>query len=224
MRVRFKRHGVPNTAYWLTMHLLNLVAFISVLRIVCVERPVEAFTQCPAGLRVMVLPDQMVREYARNPAHGMSPAFVDEALARGDRCHAVLDGDVLAAYGWYAFGPTPIWLGDLHFLALPEWVYMYRGFTDQRYRGRRLHAIGMTHALMHYRARGYRGLVAYVESINFDSLKSCIRMGYEVSGSIWMAKAFGHYAIAATPGCKQIGVRVGSLPGRNSLSHLFNKN
>ena len=28
--------------------------------------------------------------------------FLDEALAKGDKCYAILDGSVVAAYGWYA--------------------------------------------------------------------------------------------------------------------------
>jgi hypothetical protein len=32
---------------------------------------------------------------------------------------------------------------------------MYKGFTLKRYRGQRLHAIGMTRALEHYLSRGF---------------------------------------------------------------------
>lgn len=41
----------------------------------------------------------------------------------------------------------------------------------------RLHGVGMSMALRHYLARGFKGLVSYVESTNFASLKSCSRMG-----------------------------------------------
>src|SRR5437667_315175 len=82
-----------------------------------------------------------------------------------------------AAYGWYASAATPVAPGlVLHFA--PGYVYMYKGFTHDLHRGKRLHAIGMTRALQHYRSSGFKGVVSYVESSNFDSLKSCARMGY----------------------------------------------
>jgi hypothetical protein len=85
---------------------------------------------------------------------------------------------------------------------------MYKGFTDPRHRGQRLHAIGMTRALQHYRSAGYRGIVSYVESTNFDSLKSCFRMGYAMFGSVYMVKLFGHWLTFSSPGCWRFDFRV----------------
>jgi len=58
-----------------------------------------------------------------------------------------------------------------------NYVYMYKAFTVERYRGQRLHAIGVTQSLVRFGSMGYRGLLCYVESNNFDSLKSSYRMG-----------------------------------------------
>jgi hypothetical protein len=85
---------------------------------------------------------------------------------------------------------------------------MYKGFTDPRYRGQRLHAIGMTRALHEYRRRGLRGIVSYVESTNFDSLKSCFRMGYKVFGSIYLARLLGRHFARSSPGCEPYAFRV----------------
>ena len=77
----------------------------------------------------------------------------------------------------------------LHFS--PEYVYMYKGFTHPNYRGQRLHAIGMNLALQEYLDRGYRGLVSYIESNNFSSLKSAYRVGYRDFGRVAVWKIFG---------------------------------
>ncbi len=73
----------------------------------------------------------------------LRPTPTREALARGDRCYAVLDGDRLASYGWYATRPLIVAAGlDLDFD--PAYAYMHTGYTHADYRGKRLHAIGMT--------------------------------------------------------------------------------
>jgi L-amino acid N-acyltransferase YncA len=96
-------------------------------------------------------------------------------------------------------------------------VYMYKGFTDDNYRGQRLHAIGMTRALRYYLATGHRGIVSYVESTNFDSLKSCFRMGYEAFGTVYLLKLFGRWFSVSSPGCRRFGFRVVSTSAPRSL-------
>lgn len=78
-----------------------------------------------------------------------------EAQARGDQCYAIRDDNVLAAYGWYSFGYTPIGLPGLVLNFSP-----YKGFTDSRYRGQRLHAVGNARAgaLPQVRLRRHRFL------------------------------------------------------------------
>ena len=148
----------------------------------------------------------------------MSRAFVDEALRNGDECYAMRDGETLAAYGWYSTRPTPIHPAELVLQFAEGHIYMYKGFTDKRYRGQRLHAIGMTRALQHYLDAGHRGIVSYVESTNFDSLKSCFRMGYEVFGSVYVVRIFGAYFTWAGPGCDAFGFRVTSKESPAPLS------
>ncbi|HYI85673.1 MAG TPA: hypothetical protein VEX61_01125, partial [Burkholderiales bacterium] len=65
---------------------------------------------------------------------------------------------------------------------------------------------------------GYRGIVSYVESTNFDSLKSCLRMGYGVFGSVYVVRVFGRYFAWASPGCDAFGFRVISKESRTPLS------
>ena len=85
---------------------------------------------------------------------------------------------------------------------------MYKGFTSTNHRGKRLHAIGMTRALQSYLARGYRGIVSYVEWNNYASLKSCYRMGYRDFGNITIIGFGGHYLRHNDRGCEAMGFRV----------------
>ena len=208
LRRKCERHGLWNALYALALKAINSVVVLRILRGVTVAAPEPSFLQCPDSYAPGFLTADALRGYAQDPKTELSDAFLDQALARGDQCYAIRDGTTLAAYGWYSAGSTPVGLGDLLLSFDSSYVYMYKGFTDARYRGQRLHAIGMTRALQHYRRHGYAGLVSYVEADNFDSLKSCFRMGYAIFGSIYVFRVFGRYLAFSSPGCQRFGFRL----------------
>ena len=217
LRRKLERHGLRQTLYAVSLWTLNSVLMLKILRGVHVERPDASFLSCPENYSAGFLTASELREYARDPRTELSNAFLDEALMRADQCYAIRDGQILAAYGWYSFGNTPIGLSDLLVSFNPQYVYMYKGFTDTRYRGQRLHAIGMSRALAHYLSSGYKGLVSYVEADNFDSLKSCFRMGYGVFGSIYVTRLFGRYVTFSSPGCKRFRFRLEHAPNATEV-------
>jgi hypothetical protein len=142
---------------------------------------------------------------SRDPASEMPREFVAEALGRGDRCFAILDRGVVASYGWYSRQETAV-SEELSLRFSPDWAYMYKGFTRPDYRGQRLHAIGMARAMMAHSQEGCRGLVSYVESNNYSSLKSCYRMGYVKAGTIVALRVGGRYLIHVGRGCAPFGL------------------
>jgi len=145
----------------------------------------------------------------------MDEAFIDEALARGDRCYGALDGDVIASYGWYSTRPTAVTaIADDVFLHFDSaYAYMYRGYTLSAYRGKRLHGIGMARALDAYVRDGEKGLVSCVELNNFSSLRSCYRLGYRDFGTLFCVKVAGQRHTHATKGCEAYGFHVKSASG-----------
>jgi hypothetical protein len=164
-----------------------------------------------------VRPDEILAN--ATPEYEMSPAFCDDALGRGDRCFGLFDGDRLASFGWYSNQPTHISDGlVLHFD--PVWVYMYKGFTHPDYRGRRLHGIGMSLALRAASEAGSRGLISYVKSNNFQSLRSIERMGYRIFGDIYLARVMGKAVTWSTPTCRPYGFRLESVAARKTADTL----
>lgn len=215
---RIRRHGLFNAAHALALKALHSLFAVKILRGVHVQQPDAAFLKCPEAYNPGFLTRGELRDYVCDPRTEISSRFLDDAMARGDECYAIRDGETLAAYGWYASsGSTPIGLPDLVLRFNPDHVYMYKGFTDTRYRGQRLHAIGMTRALERYVAKGYRGIVSYVEATNFDSLKSCFRMGYKVFGSIYVIRVFGRHYAFSSPGCRRFGFRLDRETGITKL-------
>lgn len=217
---RVQRHGLANTLHFLLVKLVNHVVPFKILRGVHVAKADAAFLDYPPAYTPSFLSPGELKSFADEPRSEMSRAFVEDALRHGDECYAICDGEKLAAYGWYSTRPTPIDPSDLTLHFADGYVYMYKGFTDRDYRGQRLHAIGMTRALQHYLDSGYQGIVSYVESTNFDSLKSCFRMGYHVFGSVYVLQLFGRYFMFASPGCDRFQFRVVSTQLPEPLSAI----
>src|SRR3990170_889706 len=215
---KLERHGAGALLHVLWVQLVNRIVRFKILRGVHVANADPDFLGYPPQYTPSFLPPGALHGFAADRATEMSRAFVDEALRNGDECYAICDGETLAAYGWYSTRPTPIDPADLMLEFADGYVYMYKGFTHNAYRGQRLHAIGMTRALQHYLDTGYRGIVSYVESTNFDSLKSCFRMGYQVFGSVYVVRIFGRSFAWASPGCDEFKFRVTSKEPRAPLS------
>jgi hypothetical protein len=208
IRRKLRQHGFSATLYASGMRAVNSVVRFRILRGFYVEQPEPAFLKCPPGFSAGFAPQEALRELARDPENKLSLKFVDQALSRGDQCFTICDGRVPVVYGWYSFKPTPIGPPDLLLHFDPRYVYMYKCFTHPRYRGRRLHPVAMTLALRHYLSRGFHGLVCYVESTNFDSLKSCARGGCRRFGSVYLLNVFDRSFALASPGCDRFSFRL----------------
>jgi len=202
-----RNYGRPAAIYDILIRSINKIVYLKSFECVVIERVDSASLTLPANLDCVRLESSVISSFGRNKENELTEGFVRDALARGDECYAVLDGTTLASYGWYSKVPT---LVDKHLLLHfdPHYVYMYKGFTSKTYRGQRLHAIGMTLALNEYRNQGFKGLVAYVESNNFDSLKSCHRMGYKTCGHLRVLGLASRYFIQNGRGCSDYGLEL----------------
>lgn len=205
VRRKLEKLGPRQTAHLMLVRALDRASMFKVLRGILLLKVDPAFLQCPPHLTPGFLDERQLWQLARDPANELDNSFLNEALAKGDRCYAIMDGDKLAAYGWYSRQPTRIDPPDLLLSFDSNLVYMYKGLTRPEYRGQRLHAIGMNRALQHYQTQGARGIISYVESTNVDSLKSCYRLGYQLFGSVYLWRVFGHYLRVYSPGCRSQG-------------------
>ena len=200
-----KQLGTAKTIEDVALKTLNQVFFFRILEGLKIEKVDPEFLNCHEKYRSLFLTEAMLMGFADRPEYELSRRFLDEALGKGDECYGILHGDVLAAYGWYSRKPTEINAPGLMLHFDDQYIYMYKGFTHADHRGQRLHAIGMTRALEAYLGQGYKGILSYVESNNFGSLKSCYRMGYTNFGHLYVARLFGQYLVHSDVGCRRYG-------------------
>jgi hypothetical protein len=203
---KVRRHGIGNTLCATLLKGLGR-GWFQVLRGHYVAEVNSAYLDHRSPYAATFFPASALEQFARDPQTGFSEQFIRYALAKGDKCYGFTHEGALRAYGWYATNPTRISPGlTIHFAS--GYVYIYKGFTHEHHRGRRLYPAGMTRALRHYRSIGYKGMLAYVDATNLDSLKSCARMGFRVFGSIYVVRLLGRCFAYSSPGCARFSFRV----------------
>lgn len=208
MKSNIKHFGLPRAFADAGLRAANRAMLLRVLKGIVIEKVDEGFLEADPKYRAVFLDQATLREFARDPRNELSDDFLDQAFDKGDECYGFVAGNELAAYGWYSNKPTTLDFDGLHLQFDDRYIYMYKGFTSPAHRGQRLHAIGMTRALQSYLARGYRGIVSYVEWNNFASLKSCYRMGYHDLGSVFIAGVRGRYVVRHDAACGEYRFRV----------------
>lgn len=197
-----KRYGVFSWVFASGYQVLRRSVRYRVLRCMTLsQHDVDpGFLEEPEGLVVKHL---TATEFsALSNATGLiSEVSLRERAERNDWSTVVLEGESIAAYGWYSNSPCPI--DEVHAFHFDRrYVYMYDGFTDPAYRGRQLHAFGMAHAVRKVTQDGSMGLVSYVEADNFASLRSVKRLGYKILGSCRSVRLFGRDIAWGSKACR----------------------
>jgi len=203
VRSNYSRFGLAKTLYDTVYRGFNRVFIFQSLTGMTATEQSLTMIDLPEGseLTVKFLSRDELLDFAKDPINELSEEFLEVVSKKGDHCLAILDRDILASYGWYSNKPTRI-LNNVNLFFSPDWMYMYKGYTRKDYRGMRLHAVGMCHATKHFTKEGFKGLISYVESNNFASMKSVTRMGYKIFGSIQILSAFKRFASFSSSGCK----------------------
>lgn len=217
---RVRRHGLWNTLQWLSLRLAASACGVRVLRGLVLESTPEA-PPVPEGLALGFQAPRALRRFASDPANEMSPFFIADAIARGDRCFAICNGPMPVFTSWYSRRPTSIGNGlVLHFD--PQYVNLYKAYTQPAHRGQRLYQAAVSRVFAHFAAKGARGFLSYIDATNLNSLKALRRMGYRVFGSIYVVRLFGRNFTLASAGCKPFGFRLENrAPRRNRLQPVY---
>jgi hypothetical protein len=213
LQASFKAHGARATLSELCYRGVNhLILHQSLMCLgIRLEDLDPRLLEPPSGFEGRFLTLREIRALSAEEPGLLSTRFLASALAKGDRCYAILDQGHVASFGWYSRQPTHV-VSRLTMHFDPASVYMYHGHTRPEYRGKRLHAIGMARALQAYTDEGCQGMVTYVESVNLDSLRSCRRLGCRPLGRIRLVQVFGRVFTFTSAECRQHGFRLVPSP------------
>ncbi len=123
------------------------------------------------------------------------PEYVAEmGMNKKDECLGLLDNGKLINYCWYSDLPTRL-CPDLEVHFSPDYKYAYRSYTIVPFRGQRLQGLNLYRALKFYQKKGFKGVVAYVDSNNFNSIRSLNHLGFQFFARIIILKICNTYYI-----------------------------
>lgn len=206
-----EQNGLRSACEWLGERIGSKVLNLGVAEVIWLDADkVLLQGEPPAGFEYRFLTPDDVQRFV-SPENELNESHVTRIAAGHDLCFAAIQGERLAAFGWYALDCIEGEHCDSVALSFPQNVsYMYKGFTHPDFRGQRLHGYIMRMALEQLaRERGITALVSTVSFVNWPSLKSCDRLGYERLGRLirmgwgWLSTCFSPRA------AKQRGVRFG---------------
>jgi hypothetical protein len=208
--VNFVKKNVKYYGFWNTLHLaifkiINKIVYYQEFVCVVVSKVKQSSLEIDPKFKHGFLDADQLLGFSADERNELPRDFLQSVIAKGDECYVITENGNLASYGWYSHVPTIVDLDQL-FCFDPSYVYMYKGFTKKDYRGQRLHAVGMSYALKHYLENGLNGIASVVDSTNFDSLKSCWRMGYEKVGTTYLLKIFGKVFHYSTRPARKYGI------------------
>jgi len=202
LREDLARWGLLRSVYRRLMRRLAPFLHVSF----AVSRPLgrNEVRQTHAGCSLRIATRDELLRATVNPGLQMTPAFVENALSRGDICSAAFDGDDLVAYVWRAFVPTrhkeDVWLT----IEAP-YRYGYKALTLPAWRGRHLQEMLGPVADRLSIERGRTHSVGFIETHNYASLASSKRLGDEKIGVIGYLRVAGRVFPFRSRGARRAG-------------------
>lgn len=134
-----------------------------------------------SGLEVRRLDYQELEPLVSMPDSEMTAHGFAAARRENHVCIGVFEHGRLASYSFNSTGRARF-TDHLRVAVGDGWLYHYMAVTFPQWRGRRLHAAQMPFLLDMVRGQGGKGIVTLVDSVNYASLRSFRRMGFQECG------------------------------------------
>lgn len=208
--LNLKHFGVTRTVYVVALRALNLFLFFKILKVVRLSKSSTVET-LPTKLDFREISVEEFRRISEDGEYKIGPIPLREIAQGGNVCFGLFDNGVLANY-LLMYATSAQMTEDLEIHFDSHYGYLCNTFTHPNYRGLHLNSIAVGMGAKEFLARGFRGLLAYVESDNFSSLKSLYRIGWKDVGTIYILRVFGCYFIRASSGCAPYGFHVRVVP------------
>lgn len=140
-----------------------------------------------------------------------------EGFRQGDSCllSFVRDkagGEKLAGYTWVHSAGRPLIVKGLRLSIPSDYIYNFAGYTAPAFRGFGLQPYRHHELLNRPEWRDRKGMIGYVECMNWSSQKGQAKSGYQRLGSLTMIGTNEKFSVSLSPELKKLGIR--RLPER----------
>jgi hypothetical protein len=156
------------------------------------------------GITVQVLTEADLLEASVDDDLDLSPAFIRDAMARGDLCCGAYEGKRLVGYTWRAPTVAPF-RDDLWIRVRDPLHYVYKSFTRESHRGRGIHLALTRLADGYMLEKGRPAEVGFIDISNMPSLRAARSLGRHKIGWAGYARVFGRCYTFTTAGVRKAG-------------------
>jgi hypothetical protein len=203
-----KHFGIICTIYDLVLRIVNRFLFFRVLRVIALSE-ITSDDLLPPQYRFSPIPIDELKTLSDNNEYGINPILIEEVQQGPNVCFGIYDGHTVANYFFVFVNPIRVRMTEhLEISFGSRYAYLCAAFTHANYRGLRMNSVGSLLAAKRYFSRGFKELLAYVESNNFSSLRSFQRVGWRTIGTVRIVRIFGRYFIQTESGCAERSFRV----------------
>ncbi len=190
---------------YICLGLASRVTYTEILVVLRLERSLaEKAPPPPNGCTMRFVTVADIETAAAQADAELHLPYVRDALARGDRCFGVFEGNRLLSYSWYSTSATGV-TQELKFEFPRPHLYMHHAFTRPEARGRRLHAMSIQAALAALTQQSSADMLAIVSVANVASLKSCKRGGFAALGHFYLLGGFNRLLAISGRRCRRFG-------------------
>ncbi|GAB1269175.1 hypothetical protein NBRC116493_24280 [Aurantivibrio infirmus] len=143
---------------------------------------------------------------AQDPILDLDRDFVTAAVARGEQCSAVFQGDQIIAYAWEATRATP----HTNFVTVcfeKPYRYRFNAFTHPAFRQQNLQHIISLYTDPMFIKQGYRYVISFIETHNYPSVSSNLSRGNIIVGYAGYLKLWRKVFCFRTKGARRVGFK-----------------
>jgi len=202
-----KHYGFKKLLIIFIYAVINKIMYLESLHIIALERD-RIKKPKPRDQRKLTFryaSEEDLADMFKDPDYKMSDAKM-EAFKDGDQCLLSFVDDELAGYTWVHLKGRPLLFPGLKLQTPLDYCYNYAALTLPKFRGLGLQGIRHYHLLNNPEWRDKVGLIGYVVSTNWDSIKGQSKSGYHSIGRIWLFGTKKRYMVFISNSLKKMGV------------------
>jgi hypothetical protein len=130
-----------------------------------------------------------------------------DGFRAGDSCLLSTVGGKLAGYTWIHTAGRPLLIPGLRLSIPDDYAYNFAGFTLPEFRGYGLQPYRHHEILDRPEWRDRKGMIGYVQCINWSSRRGQSKSGYQPLGSISLVGTLSRFTVLLSSELKRLGIR-----------------